>query len=421
MSYLAGLKCLRCGREYPIGKMFRGCPECVGVKCSNLTLTYDYAAILKAFTRKALLQRPPTMWRYQEFLPPKQENIVTLGEGMTPLVHCQTLGKELGLSRLYVKNEAINPTWSYKDRLASSAVSMATEFGARVATVASSGNHGAATAAYAARAGLDSVIFTVQEFPMTMRTLMQAQGAKVIAAPRPRDRWKLIEAAVDAYDWYPVGNFTDPPIGSNPYGVDGYKTIAFEICEQLGWKAPDKVVMPVGHGDGLYGTWKGFQEFYQLGLVDKRPQMVAAEVFGPLKAALAQGLDHVPAVPSGPTLSFSVGVDQSTYEGMKTLLDSGGIAEVASDAEVMDMQLQLGASEGIYGEAASVLTLAVVKKLVQAGRIGADESVVAVVTSSGLKDPGATHQYLPRIPVVQPNLEALKVGLAATYGYHVPD
>ncbi len=420
MSFVTGLKCLRCGKEYPTGKMFRGCPECAGVKRSNLTLTYDYAAIRKAFSRDLLSKRPPTMWRYQEFLPAKQENIVTLGEGMTPLVHCKSLGAQLGLSELYVKNEAMNPTWSYKDRLASSAVSMATEFGARVVTVASSGNHGAATAAYAARAGLDSVIFTVQEFPMTMRTLMQAHGAKVIAAPRPRDRWKLIEATVDAYDWYPMGNFVDPPIGSNPYGVDGYKTIAFEICEQRGWKAPDKVVMPVGHGDGFYGTWKGFEEFYQLGLIGKRPQMIAAEVFGSLKAALAQGLDYVPAVPSGPTVSFSVGVDQSTYQTLKTLLDSGGTAEVASDGEVMDMQLSLGACEGIYGEAASVLTLAVVQKLVQTGRIGADESVVAVVTSSGLKDPGSTQQYLPKIPVVQPNLEALKAGLAAAYGYHVP-
>jgi len=421
MSYLTGFKCLRCGREYPPGKMFRGCPQCAGVKRSNLTLTYDYAAIRQAFTPKVLSQRPPTMWRYREFLPPKEENIVTLGEGMTPLVHCQTLGKELGLHRLYVKNEAINPTWSYKDRLASSAISMAAGFGVRVATVASSGNHGAATAAYAARAGLDSVIFTVQEFPLTMRTLMLAHGARVIAAPRPRDRWKLVEAALDAYDWYPMGNFTDPPIGSNPYGVDGYKTIAFEICEQLGWKAPDKVVMPVGHGDGFYGTWKGFEEFYQLGLVEQRPQMLAAEVFGPLKAALAQGLDYVPAVPSGPTVSFSVGVDQSTYAGLKVLLDSGGMAEIASDEQVMDMQLQLGAAEGIYAETASVLTLAVVKKLVQAGRIGADETVVAVVTSSGLKDPGATQQYLPSIPVVEPNLEALKAALAASYGYHVPD
>lgn len=158
-----------------------------------------------------------------------------------------------------------------------------------------------------------------------------------------------------------------------------------------------------------------------MGYIDKRPQMVAAEAFGRLKAVLAQGLDYVPEVPSSSTVSFSVGVGQTSYQALKALLDSGGLAEVASDEEVMTMQLKVDACEGIYGEASSVLPLAVVRRLARDQRIGAGETVVAVVTSSGLKDPGATQPYLPEIPLVEPNLEGLKEALAGSYGYRLSD
>jgi len=420
VSFLTGLKCLRCGTEYPPGRLFHGCPKCQGNKASNLTPVYDYDQIKRAFRKELLPERPPTMWRYWEFLPPDKENVVSIGEGMTPLVKCSSLGKKLGLEHLYVKDESRNPTWSYKDRLASPGVSMAVQFEAEVVTVSSTGNHGAATAAYAARAGLDCVIFTVEDPPVTMRTLMQSYGAKVVATPTGRDRWKLMDPCVEKFGWIPMGNFTDPIIGSNPYGVDGYKTIAFEICEQLGWRAPDKVVMPVAYCDGLYGCWKGFEEFFELGLIDSKPQMIAAEPFGPLKNALAKGLDYVERVPARPTVCFSVGADQSSYQGLKALLDSGGSAEVASDKEAQDMQLELAASEGIYVEASSVLALSVVKNLRDEGRINEDETVVVVLTSSGLKDPASTYELLPKVPLVQPNMDEFREILAQVYGYILP-
>jgi threonine synthase len=360
------------------------------------------------------------MWRYKEFLPPDEDHIVTLGEGMTPLVKCTNLGKKIGLSNLYVKDESRNPTWSFKDRLASSSISMAVQFGAGVVTASSSGNHGAATAAYAARAGLDSVIFTIQAFPMTMRTLMQAYGAKVVAAPTPRDRWKLQQACEDEFGWYSNHDVVYPTVGYDPYGQDGYKTIAYEICEQLGWRAPDKMVVPVGAGGSFFGSWRGFSEFRDLGFVDTTPQMIAAEVFGPLKHALAKGLDHVEPVRGGSTVAFSVGMDFSTYQSLKVLLDSGGIAETASDEEITQMQLQLASIEGIYAEAAGVLPLAVIRKLREMGKIDEDETVVALVTSGGLKDPATTQEYLPDIPLVEPNLDALRKGLAEAYGYRLP-
>jgi threonine synthase len=421
MSFLTGLKCLRCGTEYPIQRMSRGCPECRGDNRSNVACTYDYAGIERVFSKDLLSQRAPTMWRYREFLPPEEENIVSLGEGMTPLVKCTSLGTRLGLKNLYVKDESRNPTWSFKDRLASSSVSMALQFGANVITASSSGNHGAATAAYAARAGLDSVIFTVQAFPMTMRTLMQAYGAKVVAAPTPRDRWRLQQAGEEEFGWYSNHDIVYPAVGYDPYGQDAYKTIAFEICEQLGWRAPDKMVVPVGAGGSFFGSWLGFGQFSDLGFVEGKPQMIAAEVFGPLKNALSNGLDHVEVVPGGSTVAFSVGGDVSTYQALKVLLDSGGIAETASDDEIMDMQLELASSEGIYGEASGVLTLAVIKKLREMGKIDEDEVVVALVTSGGLKDPATTQRYLPEIPVVEPDLDALRKGLAEAYGYLLPE
>ena len=254
---------------------------------------------------------------------------------------------------------------------------------------------------------------------MTMKTLMQAYGAKVMAAPTRTDRWRLQQACEEEFGWYSNHDVIYPGVGYDPYGQDAYKTLAFEICEQLGWRAPDKMVVPLGAGGAFLGSWLGFGEFVDLGFIDNRPQMIAAEVFGPLKNALAKGLDHVEVVPSGSTVAFSVGGDFSTYQALKVLQDSDGIAEIASDDEIMEMQLDLASTEGIYAEAAGVLSLAVIKKLREAGKIDEDETVVALVTSGGLKDPATTQHYLPDIPVVEPTLEALRRGLAGAYHYEL--
>ncbi len=422
MSFLTGLRCLRCGTEYPIQRMHRGCVKCVDEESSNVECTYDYDQIKRVFRKELLAERPPTIWRYKEFLPPDEANIVSLGEGMTPLVKCSSLGKKLGLKNLYVKDESRNPTWSFKDRLASSSCSMAVQFGADAVTSRSAGNHGAATAAYGARAGLGSVIFTLEAWPRTMKTLMQAYGAKVVHLPTWKDCWRLQDACVAQFGWYCFDDVAHRYAGYDPYGVDGYKTIAFEICEQLGWRAPDRMVVPVCCGGSFFGSWKGFNEFLELGLIGSTPQMIAAEAWGPLRNALAKGLDHVEEVPVADwsTVAFSVALDTSTYQALKVLQDSGGIAEIASDDEIMDMQLELASSEGIYAEASGVLSLAVIKKLREMGKIDEEETVVALVTSGGLKDPAATQDYLPDVPLVEPSLEALRKGLAEAYGYVLP-
>ena len=418
-SRLLALRCIRCGTEYPVGPMFKGCPSCLSRGLpTNLTVVYDLEQIRRRFDPKRLDGRPRTIWRYAEFLPAEPENAVSIGEGMTPLLPVPRLAKHLGIRNLLVKDESRNPTWSFKDRLASSAVSMAKQMGASVVTGSSSGNAGSATAAYSARAGIPCVMFTTQQFPLTMRVQMAVYGTKMIATPTIQDRWRMVEACVDSWGWFPVTVFVYPLVGSNCFGIEGYKSVAFELVEQLG-RVPDHIVMPVGAGDAFYGTWKGFTEYRELGFIDTLPTMVAAEVFGPLENALAKNLDHVEEVPWGPTPAISVGLNTSAYQALAVLRESGGSARSPSAEEMIAMQRELAETEGIYAEVSSVISLCVAKKLVDEGKIGDDDLVVAFLTSGGLKDPETTAKHLPAIPLIEPNLDALRSALEGTYGFAV--
>jgi threonine synthase len=297
-------------------------------------------------------------------------------------------------------------------------VSVAPQFKKTAITASSSGNAGSATAAFAARAGMDCVLFTVADFPQTMKTQMEVYGTKLIAMPTILDRWKMVEALVDNYGWFTTAGFCWPPIGSNPYAIEGYKTIGYEIAEQLSWRAPDAVVVPVGGGDAFFGAWKGFTEFHDAGYIDSLPRMIAAETFGPLKNAMDKELEFPEEVDYGPTVAISVGVPYGTYQSMKALWDSNGDAEAAAGNDaLMEMQLKLAALEGIYAEASSVQTLAVVKQLREAGRIDGDEVVVALLTSSGLKHPEVTLERLPPIPEPEPQLEDVLRALEEVYDY----
>jgi threonine synthase len=419
-SRLLGLRCIRCGTMYPAGAYFKGCPSCLAEGLpTNLAVVPDMDRIRREFDPRRLADRPHSIWRYAEFLPAEPEHAVSIGEGMTPLLEVPRIGRRIGIPNLYVKDESRNPTWSFKDRLASSAVSMAVQMGAKVVTGSSSGNAGSATAAYSARAGLPCVMFTTQQFPLTMRVQMGVYGTKMIATPTIHDRWKMVEACVDNWGWFPVTVFVYPLVGSNCYGIEGYKTVAFEVVEQLG-RTPTHVVMPVGAGDAFFGTWKGFKEYRELGFIDELPTMIAAEVFGPLENALAKGLDHLEEVPWGPTPAISVGLNTSAYQALAVLRESGGWARSPSEAEIVSMQRELAESEGIYAEMSSVISLCVARRMVEEGQIDSDDVVVAFLTSGGLKDPEATARHLPPIPLIEPNLEALRSALESSYGFSPP-
>jgi threonine synthase len=420
MGRPTGLRCIRCAADYTDGRLFKGCPVCLEQgHPANLLVEYDYDAIRRRFDPRRLEGRPLSMWRYHELLPVEPELAVSIGEGMTPLVSVPRLAERIGVRELYVKNETVNPTWSFKDRLASAAVSTAKAMGMAVITGSSSGNAGAATAAYSARAGLPCVMFTTQQFPLAMKVQMAVYGTKLVAVPTIYDRWRMVEACVDQLGWFPVTVFVYPLVGSNPYGIEGYKTMAFEMIEQLG-RVPDQVIYPVGAGDAFSGAWKGFSEYRTLGYVDSAPKMLAAEVFGPLENALAKDLDHVEEVPWGPTVGISVGLNTSALQGLNVLRESGGAAARASDDEMVAMQRDLAAAEGIYAEASSVLSLAAIKHFVEQGTLDPDRTIIAVLTSSGLKDPETTQKHLPEIQVAEPTIDGLVRFLREQYDFAIP-
>jgi threonine synthase len=420
MSALNGLTCIRCDAIFPVEPRFDGCPSCSSVAPANLTPKYDLTAIKRVFNQAALRDRPSDMWRYRELLPPDPHEVSSMGEGMTPLIASRKWGRELGVPRLFFKDESRNPTGSFKDRLAATALAMAPRFGARTVGVSSTGNAAAATAAYAACKGLPCVVLTVKSASSAMTTQIRAYGAMVVATEKKSDRWRLLQAGVKLWGWYPTSPFFGPPIGSNPYGIDGYKTIAYEICEQLDWRAPDWCVLPVAYGDGLFGISKGFDELATLGLIDRRPRMVAAEMAGSLGAAMRAGNDIVPeAVPPTPSAAASINVGQSTYQALYALRASGGLARTAVNSELFELQASLAACEGIYAELSSLAALSVLRGLRSDEVIQERDLVVVVITASGLKGAGAAASPINDIPVVSGDIEAFRETLGQTYGYTI--
>jgi threonine synthase len=411
------LECIRCGARYPLTDYAEDCATCRPTGPSNLTVRYegDGSPVLR---RDAIAAGPPTIWRYADALPVSAEDAVSLGEGMTPLVPAPRIGEALGVRRLFVKDESRNPTWSFKDRLASVVVSTARRLRARVIASSSSGNAGAAVAAYAARAGLPCVVFTFEGAAGPMVTQMRVYGAMVLAVREKADRWKVLEAGVRQLGWFPTSPFFAPAVGSNPFGLEGYKTLAYEIVEQLDGCAPDWCVLPVCYGDALYGMWKGFDELAHARSVASRPRMAAAEIYGSLGAALASGRDDLPDMPlTHASIAASIGATRSTYQALHVLRASGGAARTVSDAELIDWQVRLAATEGLWMEPSSVAPLAAVRRLREEGVIAADATVVVVATAGGLKDPAPAATRLGEVPLVDPRLDAVTETLAATYGF----
>ncbi len=354
------------------------------------------------------------MWRFDAWLPVNASDAVTLGEGNTPLVSVP----KLGLGALWIKDESRNPTWSFKDRLASAAVSMAVKLGARVIASSSSGNAGAATAAYAAKAGLPCVVVTYQGAAGPMVTQMRACGAMVLTVPTSADRWRVLSAAVDRFQWYPTSVYYGPAAGSNPYGIEGYKTIAYEIAEALDWQSPDWCVLPVCYGDALYGIWKGFEEMRRFGWVDRVPRFAAAEISGSLEAAMESGLEQPPVRErSTPSVATSIGASQATHQGVHALRASNGVAMYVDDDAMLSWQEKLARSEGIWAEPSASATFPVIERLRARGVIERDATVVALMTAGGLKDPDTANQRLGHLPGAKGDVDDAMRVLKAAYGF----
>lgn len=412
-TYLGHLRCPRCGAAQPERSAFAGCPACAA-SGFGVNLRPAYRIEAGPLPRA---EREPGIFGYRDLLPvPAGARPVSLGEGGTPLLPLRTLGAALGLPRLLAKDETRNPTGSYKDRLAAVAVSRAAANGAATVVVATSGNHGAAVAAYAASAGLPCVALTHATVPLGMRTRMQAYGARVFRYESGPDRWAVMAAAVAEHGWVPMSGFRDPPIGSNPFGVDGYKSIAYELWRDLGERVPDVVVLPAAYGDGVAGVHRGFADLLALGLARAVPRLVAVDPYGAYLAALAEPEPRprrVPVPDGGRSVAFSVATPIATQQGVEALRQSGGTAVAErSDQAILEMQARLAAAEGVYAEPSAVLPLIGARRLAESGWLKPHEQVVALVTASGLTDVESTAARLPEPPILPPDLAALDKALA---------
>lgn len=358
------------------------------------------------------------MWRYEELLPVAAADAVSLNEGWTPLTACPRYGARVRVPRLFVKDESRNPTWSFKDRLAAVAVSLARPFGASVIGCSSSGNAGAAAAAYAARAGLPCVVLTFAGAAGAMLTQMQAYGAMVVATREKADRWTLLRRGVEQRGWYPTTPYFGPPVGSNAHGLEGYKTIAYEIAEQLGWRAPTWCVLPVAYGDALAGVWRGFEDLARLGLIATLPRMVASEIYGSLAEALRTNAASVPAVTADhASIAASIATLQSTYQALHALRASHGLAHRVGAEDLVALRHELASIEGLYAEPSSVAPLATIRALRATGVIREDDTVVALMTATGLKDPVPTSSHPGAIPLIGSDFAGLLDTLRSAYGF----
>jgi threonine synthase len=402
LNHIKSLKCKQCGKEYPPTKIYV-CQECFG----PLEVTYNFNSI--ELTRKSFQNRPNTVWRYFELLPIQDKTkIVDLGAGYTILHECKRLAKALGLKTLYAKNDSVNPTFSFKDRPATVAASKAVEFNAKAFGAASTGNLAAAVAAHAAKAGLPCYVFVPADIEPNKIVQASTYGAKIVAVRGTYDEANRLAAqAAENYDWA----FAN--INVRPYYVEGSKTLAFEVCEQLGWETPDHVVVPMGSGALLCAIQRGFNEFKRLDLIENSKIRVSgAQPSGvaPIVNAFKSNSNEVIPIEYPDTIakSLAVGDPGSGFEAVTTIRQSGGTAETATDAEIVDAIKLLAKTEGIFTEPAGGVTVAVLKKLAESGDISPDEKVVCYITGNGLK---ATEALLPSIqkPVeIEPNLKSFE-------------
>lgn len=380
MSYLTGLKCSMCQASFPAEASYV-CPECLG----PLETTYDRDAIRRDVSRETIAARPPSLWRYREFLPIDGEPRTGLGSGFTPLVRADRLAAELGVRELYLKDDSVNhPTLSYKDRVVPVAATRACELGAEVFGCASTGNLANSVAAHAARLGLDCYVFIPRTLEPGKILGSAVSGPHVVAIDGTYDDVnRLCTQVGDKYGWA----FAN--INLRAYYAEGAKTMGFEIVEQLGWRFPQHLVCPVAGGTLLPRIGRGFNDLLDAELVDGTPPRIhAAQAAGcaPVIHALETGLDHPePVRPDTIAKSIAIGAPADGYHVLRTVRQSGGSGASATDDEILDAIGLLARTEGIFTEPAGGTTLAVARKLFDQEVIPRDESTVICITGNGYK------------------------------------
>ncbi|MCL4544448.1 MAG: threonine synthase [Chloroflexi bacterium] len=412
MPRILGLRCRECGRisgQEPI----HVCDYCFG----PLEVEYDYDVVASEVSRDAITQGPRSIFRYRAFLPLDSDDVVDLGTGFTPLVHAKNLGRVLGLDRLYIKNDCVNPTYSFKDRPVAIAASKALEFNFDTLACASTGNLAGSVAAHAAKAGLRAFVFIPDDLEQGKIVGAAIYAPHIIAVRGNYDDVNRLSSEVaDKYGWAFVN------INIRPYYTEGSKTLGFEVAEQLGWQAPDHLVVPVGSGGLLCKTYKGLQEFARTGLIPApTTRIYGAQPTGcstVVRSLKGGSTEIVPVKPHTVAKSLAMGNPADGYYALRIIRDTCGAGEDASDEEIIAGMRLLAETEGIFAETAGGVTVAALKKLAQQGAFRRDETVVALITGNGLKTQEAvTGQLAPVIPV-RASLQDFEARLATLPAAH---
>ncbi len=402
------LKCVTCAAEYSPTRIDYTCPECGPLK-GTLDVLYDYEEIGKKLTRSSLAHDGrTTLWRYQDTLPIcSPEYIQALSVGWTPLYEAEKLGRQLGLKNLHIKDDSRNPTASFKDRASAVGVVKALEKGAKVVAAASTGNAASSWSAFTALAGLKTYIFVPENAPAGKLAQLLLYGAKVIQVKGTYDEaFDLCCQAAEKWGWY------NRSTAVNPYLGEGKKTGAFEICEQLNWQVPDYVFVSVGDGCILQGTWKGFKEFHEIGLIERMPKLVGVQAEGsaPLVKAWQNGTDVCEAMePKTVADSIAVGVPRDQVKALRAIRESGGQFVAVSDSEILAAIPALARQAGVFAEPAGATGFAGLRKLTEAGLLGSNATAVVIVTGHGLKDVNGVMKAVTSQPVkIDNNFGALE-------------
>ncbi|HOA82731.1 MAG TPA: threonine synthase [Thermodesulfovibrio thiophilus] len=408
MKYVKGLRCRECGREYPVEPIYV-CEFCFG----PLEAVYDYTRIKKVLSKRTIEKRPKTLWRYKELLPIDGEPVVGLNSGFTPLVKADNLAKYLGVKELYIKDDTVgHPTLSFKDRVVAVALTKALEFGFDTVACASTGNLAHAVSAHGAKAGLKRFIFIPATLEHSKIVASIVYEPNLVAVDGNYDDVnRLCSEIANRYKWAFVN------INIRPFYAEGSKTIGFEIVEQLGWEAPDSIVIPCASGSLLTKVWKALKEFKELGILKNlETKIYGAQATGcnPISAAFKQGTDVIrPVKPNTIAKSLAIGNPADGYYALQAFKESGGSIEDVSDEEIIEAIQLLAKTEGIFTETAGGVTLASYIKLLKTGKIDKKDRTVLCITGNGLKTAEVLDGKTAKLCNIKPNIASFEEALKA--------
>jgi threonine synthase len=392
MTTVTHLECSRCGRSFEAGQVLNLCP-CGG----PLLVRYDLEKARKSWNRAWIPNGPSSMWRYQPVLPVRRpESIVSLGEGFTPLIRARRLGQRLGADNLWIKDEGVNPTGSFKARGLSCAVSMALELGIRKLAIPSAGNAASALAAYAAAAGLEAHIFMPRDVPQSNFIECMSFGARVtLVDGLISDCARLVAERQASEGWFDVTTLKEP------YRIEGKKTMGYEVAEQFRWELPDAIFYPTGGGVGLIGMWKAFAEMEAMGWISsRRPKMIAVQAAGcqPVVRAFEEGANACRFFENAATLASGLRVPKplGDFLILEAIRASGGTAVAVEDDEILDAGIELAAAEGMFAAPEGAACVAALRRLLANGFLSPTDRILIYNTGSGLKYLEAYSTRFPR-------------------------